>query len=222
MKGAIAIFAKTIGLSPVKTRLAATIGKKKAEEFYKLSVDAIEEIVMHTVTLTDHEIVPIWAIAEKEGGNHDRWQSFLTIWTGEGGLGERLHHVYSTLLKDYDYVVLIGTDSPQLTPDLLCDAAQFFKDNKETFVVGPCFDGGFYLFGGSEPIKKSIWVDTIYSRSDTLSSLLSNFEPKKYYTLQNEQDVDIAEDLTVLFRNLKSNSFLPMQERVLNWIETNF
>ncbi len=45
MSAAIAIFVKTPGLSPVKTRLAATIGEEKAKEFYLLSLKAVEKTV---------------------------------------------------------------------------------------------------------------------------------------------------------------------------------
>jgi len=44
MSGALAIFAKTKSLSPVKTRLAADIGKPLAEAFYSLSVEAVAEV----------------------------------------------------------------------------------------------------------------------------------------------------------------------------------
>jgi len=40
MSVGLAIFAKTPGLSPVKTRLAASIGDEKACEFYQYSVAA--------------------------------------------------------------------------------------------------------------------------------------------------------------------------------------
>ncbi len=43
MSSAIAIFVKTPSLSPVKTRLAATIGEEKAIEFYLMSLRAVEE-----------------------------------------------------------------------------------------------------------------------------------------------------------------------------------
>ena len=42
----LGIFAKTAALSPVKTRLAASIGKAEAEQFYHLSVLAIEQLAL--------------------------------------------------------------------------------------------------------------------------------------------------------------------------------
>ena len=45
MSGAIAIFVKTPGLSPVKTRLAVKLGQKVAEEFHLTSAQAVAETV---------------------------------------------------------------------------------------------------------------------------------------------------------------------------------
>jgi glycosyltransferase A (GT-A) superfamily protein (DUF2064 family) len=42
---ALVIFAKTIGVSPVKTRLAAAIGKLNAEAFYRHSLFVTAEVV---------------------------------------------------------------------------------------------------------------------------------------------------------------------------------
>jgi glycosyltransferase A (GT-A) superfamily protein (DUF2064 family) len=45
---ALAIFVKTPGLSPVKTRLAEGIGQARAEAFYRLAVDAVAEVALAT------------------------------------------------------------------------------------------------------------------------------------------------------------------------------
>jgi glycosyltransferase A (GT-A) superfamily protein (DUF2064 family) len=41
---------------------------------------------------------------------------------GEGGLGERMAHIYNTLLKQHDFVLLVGADIPQMTVAELRDA----------------------------------------------------------------------------------------------------
>ena len=48
MKGALAVFAKTQGLSQLKTRLAKGVGTAKAQTFYSYSVKAVTA-VMHEV-----------------------------------------------------------------------------------------------------------------------------------------------------------------------------
>ena len=93
MSTAVAIFVKTPGLSPLKTRLAASIGQEKAHEFYNLSLNAIRE------TLTTLDISPYWAIAEKEALNDPMWQDYNRLHTGDGNLGVIQHTHLSKTLK---------------------------------------------------------------------------------------------------------------------------
>ena len=65
---AIAVFVKTPGLSPVKTRLAATIGTAAAEQFYTHCTEAIRE-TLETASKT-MDIVPFWAVGEEAGLSH--------------------------------------------------------------------------------------------------------------------------------------------------------
>lgn len=217
MTVALAIFAKTIGSSPVKTRLAATIGRSQAEEFYRYSVDAVEDVVSHALTLMDDTLRPFWAVAEKECVADDRWSKFPSLWTGDGGLGERLHHVYSTLLNDHDAVLLMGTDSPQLSPRILVKATEHLLKENAPYVIGPCTDGGFYLFGGSQIVDKSVWTTTPYSCSNTLSLLLRHFSNDPTITLPIHQDVDIEADIEPLIRTLQTQLLLPRQTHLLHW-----
>ena len=48
MKIAIAIFVKTPNVSPLKTRLAASLGKEKSLHFYKLSLNSIVSTLKQT------------------------------------------------------------------------------------------------------------------------------------------------------------------------------
>src|SRR5260221_460144 len=107
---AIAVFVKTAGVSPVKTRLAASIGQEKAENFYSLSVKAIEA-TLKKLSAKDSNVVPYWAVAEKEALEVSRWSGFRRIFQRDGTLGHRLFSVYSELLKKHSTVLLIGADS---------------------------------------------------------------------------------------------------------------
>ena len=130
---AIAVFVKTPGLSPVKTRLAATIGTAAAEEFYQLCTEAIQETL--TTASETMDIVPFWAVGEEAGLSHPLWQGFASIYTGQGDLGERQHHIYQTLLAKYPQVILIGADSPQLTTTHLKKAIESLDSHN--FALGP-------------------------------------------------------------------------------------
>ena len=226
MTGALAIFAKTKSLSPVKTRLASNIGKPLAEAFYTLSVEAVAEVVQSAQKQNQNNFVPYWALAEEEAVDYKAWQGFHSLWTGEGDLGMRLHKIYSTLRKKHDYVVLLGTDSPQLQPELITSVckklAQQSKSCAKSCVIGPAPDGGFYLFAAKIPIKRQIWTEVNYSQSQTLAELRAKLAAHGISAelLPPCGDVDTIHDLKPLIDALRANSnLLPAQQRLQAWLE---
>jgi rSAM/selenodomain-associated transferase 1 len=64
---------------------------------------------------------------------------------GTGDLGERMLRAASEVLQEYDQVLLIGSDLPDLTVAMLEEAVARLADND--LVVGPSDDGGYYLLG---------------------------------------------------------------------------
>ena len=204
---AIAIFVKTPGLSPVKTRLAASIGTAAAEEFYQLCTEAIQQTLLQNMSSATEAIdkesmnmVPFWAVGEPAGLDHPLWRSFESIYTGEGDLGERQHHIYQYLLAKYQRVILIGADSPQLCARHLNDAITALDSHQ--FAMGPAVDGGYYLLAGKAPIAKDIWTSVTYSSADTAEQLLARL-PSKAALLDCITDVDTIEDVAVLERELR-------------------
>jgi rSAM/selenodomain-associated transferase 1 len=191
---AIVVFVKTPGFSPIKTRLAVTIGKDKAEEFYNLSIKATEATV--TKTQANH----YWAVAEHECLNEKLWKNFNVIQSGEGGLGERLHHVYSTLLTTHDAVILLGADCPHMPTSAINIAIKKLKQSP--YILGPAVDGGFYLFAGREPISEEVWTSTTYSAETTMSELTEKLDYENIDTISTLTDVDDIETLQALDTHL--------------------
>ncbi|MBI1285407.1 MAG: DUF2064 domain-containing protein [Thiobacillus sp.] len=211
MTTAIAIFMKTPGLSPIKTRLAAGIGAEKTLEFYSLCVGAVKA----TVGAVNASV--FCAVAEEEAVDSAVWNSSPVLYTGEGDLGERQHHIYSTLLMDYDNVLLIGADTPQLSSSHLeaAIATLHYKD----FVVGPARDGGYYLFGGRVALDRSIWISVPWSTSATLERLEAAL-PSTPRHLPMLTDADRADDLKHVLSEMPSAPH-ERQRDVLEWIRRN-
>ncbi|NBT58615.1 DUF2064 domain-containing protein [bacterium] len=194
-KCAVAVFVKTPGLSPLKTRLAEGVGKARAEEFYLESVKEVES-VLKSVEAESFEFVPLWAVAEEEGMDHSLWKGFDRLFQGTGSLGDRLHQVYSSLIEKYETVILIGADCPQIQKSHFLETQRRLKDKKGRFVLGPAFDGGFYLFGGKNPIPKMIWTQVQYSQSTTLQELKEGLQKMGAVDFLGElRDIDNADDL---------------------------
>lgn len=215
----VAIFVKTPGLSPLKTRLASTIGEELAEEFHVLSASAVEAVVAKAGQT--NQIHPFWAVAEDDGLENVLWSKFPRVWQGEGGLADRLDRVYSTLRDDKEHVILIGADTPQMTTEILSEAHHILAEATEPqFVIGRSDDGGFYLFGGNSPIPHNVWQSVSYSESttaDQLASAIKSFGP--IHELPMLSDVDIFGDLEPMGDAL-ANLPAPLGEqiRLLQWI----
>lgn len=196
MTAAVAIFVKTPGLSPIKTRLAAGVGVEAATEFHRLAAASVAGVA----GACGEEIAPYWAVAEQEALDAPAWRGFPAIWQGEGGLGARLDRIYATLLLRHGRVLLIGADAPQVTPDLLRAAAGAIEKLVAPHAIGASRDGGFWIFGGRAPVPVQIWEAVAYSSPDTCRQLAAALRPCGPVTrLLQLFDVDTAEDLPDLW-----------------------
>ena len=161
--GAIAVFAKTPGLSAVKTRLAAQIGVDKARAIYESSLVATAAVLRAAADADGWRI--FFALAEADGVGDRFWRAadfagFRFMASGAGGLGERLDFVSRALLAESESAILIGADSPQIAPSIFADARP--RDARD----GPAADG-FYLFAAARPLPAKIWRAVEYGRGDT-------------------------------------------------------
>jgi hypothetical protein len=216
---AVAIFAKTPGLTPAKTRLAAGAGAATAEAFYLRALDLTEAVVC-AAAATDAAFAPYWAVAERKGIGRDCWAGFPQIWQGEGDLGARLSHVYDGLLARHGAVLLIGADSPLLSPRLLARAREILVNEDREFVMGRALDGGFYLFGGQAPMAQGMWTSVTYSAADTADRLLTQVQPLgSVGQLPPLPDVDTLDDLLAIPAQAAAlTELLPSQRALVQWI----
>lgn len=215
---ALAIFVKTPGHSPIKTRLAATIGAANAIDFHRLSAAAIMQVVC-AARDAGCDLRPYWAVAEAAALEDPAWRALPRIAQGEGDLGERLHRIYATLQAGHGRVLLAGADAPQVTIALLRNALAALDDPATPFVLGPARDGGFWLFGGSIPIPETVWRSVGYSRSRTADDLRAALSPSgRVAQLPTLIDVDSAPDLETLAAALDALSEpLPGQRALRAW-----
>ncbi len=223
--GAIAIFARTPGLGPVKTRLAADIGAQQALAFHRLAIAATAETVRRFVTAH-----PAWtarfAVAEAEGVGDAFWRPFPARHTGGGDLATRLWRVSEALLAVHGRVILIGADSPQITPADLEAAAAALE--RHAWVLGPAADGGFWCCGLARPLPRAVWRAAPFDRHADGSSLrvaaalidaarAAGFPPPA--RLRRLHDVDTADDLDRLAGEWPDPAAQsPQQARLKAWI----
>ncbi len=217
MSTALAIFVKTPGLSPVKTRLAESIGAAAAARFHRLGAAAVAAVArtgMPTVT-------PYWAVAEADPAATTAWPEFPIVYQGDGDLGLRMHRVYSELLERHGSVLLIGADIPQVRPWHLTQATARLADPAVGFVLGPAADGGFWLFGGNRLVRRRVWQSVRYSQPDTCTAFCRRLpEGGVVATLPVLTDVDTVDDLPRLQQALNElPAPLSAQCAVAGWLE---
>ncbi len=219
--GALAIMVKTPGLSPVKSRLAVGIGEIAAQTFHMKSAYSVAAIMQGSARILD--LQPVFAIAESDALDSPLWQSMPNVFQGEGGLGQRMHKIYTDLQKAYGHAILLGADTPHLEIADLISAAQWISNADEArFSFGPAKDGGFWLFGGNEPLPLSLWTDVEYSQPTTGREFRSKLTPLGHLQIHRTlNDVDVMEDLPILLDDLtRLPEPLKEQTELRHWIES--
>jgi rSAM/selenodomain-associated transferase 1 len=92
---------------------------------------------------------------------------FEVIAQSGGGLDERLGHAFADAYAGLAQpMVLIGMDTPQVTPPLLAAAVTPLVTGEADAVFGPAADGGFWLLGLRRP-DAALTVGVPMSTSDT-------------------------------------------------------
>jgi rSAM/selenodomain-associated transferase 1 len=221
---AAAVFVKTPGYSPLKTRLAAGLSKAAAEEFHRRATQCLQETLTLTAQQsdsTDLSLTPYWAVAEESAREHPLWAGFQTTSQGSGGLGARMHCVYRQLLEQHDAVLLLGADSPQVAPQTLSQAIESLASHE--FVMGPANDGGFYLLAGRQPIPLSLWERVPYSDPQTASRMSEELSALgRIAQTESLVDVDDLNDLQRVIPALKRFPTGSSQQALAVWIEDQF
>ena len=200
MTPGLALFVKTPGRSPVKSRLWPAIGREAAEALYLDCAAAASEAAIalqHNGCLHAY-----WAVAETdkpESTSYHAWRTLPRLAQGQGGLGDRMAQVYSELKARHGAALLVGTDLPQLSSQALADAVDALFHAKADLVLGPSEDGGFWLVGGCVDLPIAAWTAPRYStphaRSDFLAALPQGL---RVHLLDTAHDLDEPGDLAVV------------------------
>jgi glycosyltransferase A (GT-A) superfamily protein (DUF2064 family) len=167
-------------------------------------------------------VVPYWAVAEESAVVEAKWKGFPGIWQGEGGLAERLAFIYTSLQERHGGALLLGADTPQMTPYALQRVLDLIERAESRFVIGPAADGGFWVFAGRRPVAKEIWVSVTYSQARTCAELAAALAVGGASHIYTEplRDVDCLEDMRALHGALQTlTEPLTEQLALADWIE---
>jgi len=178
----------------VKSRLADSIGDDLAVSVYKNIVDQM-------LSTLKERTFPLYICFFPKNA-----QKPIRNWLGREyrympqhgkDLGERMRNgFFDGFSMGHKRVVLIGSDIPDLSINYIEEA---FKSLKEVdAVIGPAFDGGYYLIGFNQStfspqvFEGIAWgTETVF---DETVKKLKRFR-RTVHTLPYQRDIDTAEDL---------------------------
>jgi hypothetical protein len=188
----------------VKSRLAAVIGDDSAVSLYK-------NLVAQMLSTLKEGTFPLYICffpknAQKPIKN---WLGREYRYIPQNGkdLGERMRNGFiGGFAMGYKRVVLIGSDIPDLPMKYIEEA---FKSLKEMdAVIGPAFDGGYYLIGFNlNTFSPQVFEGIVWGTENVFEETMRKLKRfrRVVYTLPYQRDIDTAEDLKRLKGRLSSN-----------------
>ena len=214
MTAGIAVFVKTPGRSPIKTRLAVSLGRDIAEGWHRRAAGCVAD----AAAASGHPVY--WAVAESEAMSDPLWRDRPRIPQGPGGLGRRMARVHAELVARHGAGILVGADLPQLDPAELGFAGEWLLAEEERFVLGPARDGGFWLFGANRTIDLPAWESVDYSRDDTARAFVESIGGDRWRRLATRTDLDESRDIEPVLAELRALPRpRPGQLRLADWLE---
>jgi rSAM/selenodomain-associated transferase 1 len=194
MNNNILLFVKHPENGGVKTRLAKDIGDTAAVSLYKCFV---EDILSSLQSINAR----IWICYYPESARDD-----MAVWLGSsyfyvlqkgGNLGKRLQHCFkSSFDKGFEKTIVLASDIPEISENIINNAFQCleYKDA----VIGPSYDGGYYLLGfNKKSYATQIFDDIPWSTNLVYEETLGKIEAYKlrYSVLDKINDMDTIDDI---------------------------
>lgn len=195
----LVIMAKAPRLGAVKTRLTTSLSPHAATAFYSCLLDDTLELArsleIDVAIMCPHSDVN--ELSQSAGAE-------ATVVAQEGeGLAAGLTSVFARFAGTQQRrVIAFNSDSPHLPRSVLLDAFETLAVHD--MVVGPTYDGGYYLVG-AKASHPSLFVHDGMSTSNAMENLLSRARALdlSVVSLQPFYDIDVADDLARLAAELR-------------------
>lgn len=189
-KNLLIIFVKNPVLGKVKTRLAASLGNDKALEVYLY-------LLNYTLHITkalpfDKAVFYSEKIIDNDIWEHKSYKRFLQ--EGEE-LGLRMENAFRKAFSlGYEKVCIIGSDCFELREEHISKAFNELESN--SVVLGPSYDGGYYLLGMNQLIS-NLFKNKNWSTSSVFHDTINDIEELQlnHFLLEKLNDIDEEKDL---------------------------
>lgn len=201
----VVVFAKEARRGKVKTRLAESLGFEVATRLYRCFLQDTATLVCEFDNSMGRGISKVLAYdgaAEHAGFAPFRESDFVFMQQSGENLGVRLAEATrSCFSAGARRLLIIGADSPTLSPRHLGEAMRRLE--RADVVVGPSFDGGYYLIGLSGP-HRAVFEDISWSTPGVFAQTMRRCRAAGLLcdSLEFWYDVDTNEDLKLLKSHL--------------------
>ena len=192
--GSIVVFARAPVSGAAKTRLIPALGADGAARLHAFLVErTLSRVCKAAPTNT-----MLWCTPSIRHPffQYCSDQYGVTLHEQKGSdLGARMHHAFSSVLPGHSWAILLGTDCPNLSSGNLAQAVSAMQSGAEA-VVGPAFDGGYYLLGLRKPAAM-LFENMPWGTGEVLDLTLQRLRKlgRKPASIPWQQDLDRPEDL---------------------------
>lgn len=200
-KNLVIMFVKEPKLGFVKTRLSKSCGEEFTLGLYKSFVKDL----INTLSNESYDFklcgFPNLELINNTFGNFD---NFLQV---KGDLGIKMKEAFVSQFKQgYEKIVLIGSDTPHITKELINES--FNQLEKNDMTLGPSLDGGYYLISfNKSTLNEYVFDDISWSTSKVREQTLKKLENKNIYLHEVLNDIDILDDLKTFHNEYKDSTF---------------
>ena len=188
MKTLLIIFAKHPQIGKVKRRLGRDVGMEASLWIYN-------KILQHTANISFHTKLDTVVFKNKKSSKLESIFKHVKKFEIQKGknLGEKMEAAFLWAFNQkYENVILIGTDLWTLNKDTLLEAKKALENSD--IVMGPCYDGGYYLIG-MKNLNKKIFKDIPWSKKEVFRKTLSKAKDNSIYCLDLKNDIDNKKSL---------------------------
>lgn len=208
------IAAKAPRIGVAKTRLGRVLGAAEAVDLYRAFLVDIGSRFAAAPFPVSWFVTPAdaWSELASIVGSHARDQQVLV--QGAGDWTERQRQLFRGAAERGDeQAILIASDSPHTTVDIVAEAFRILEQHD--VVIGPVYDGGYYLLGmrgwhdilRGIPMSTATVVEAITERAHELGLTVGQVE--------TTFDIDEVTDLPHLQRLALARDDLPATRAAL-------
>lgn len=180
----------------VKSRLALHLGKERAAEIYRVIAETVMANVTSRTTENDYDAILCYSPETAEQAFKEWFLQHHLFSPQQGSdLGARMSNAFShAFAAGYTKALLIGSDCPDISRDSITQSFDMLK--AKHIVLGPAYDGGYYLIGVREPIPE-LFSNIEWGTEKVLSQTIDkiNAAGLSLGLLPVLRDIDRVEDL---------------------------